>query len=421
MPAMTASSTHVSPIFRALERMLLRRRFAALELPLRLELLALAALLAVFTAWLTRAPLDGLARTHGAGFATLTLAVLLAACVLAGGSFAGARHLARLRRGPGGPEWLALPLDPAALTAHLAWGSRLWGWVFAIPAVGLLAASAGLVPLPVVVASAVAFVLLLDRVARVSCSIALRIAESELRADRGDFDAAAGPARHAIERLLARATRTERTVTRSAPRPWRPGAWAALVRKDLLLVRRAPVARGPALTTLALVLASALAWLLPGDPARARVLAVALAVLAGAALADGLLALAACDPFALLRGLPLPARTVWGARMSLAGGVVLALVTLHSAAAAATRAGSPGTALTVTAFAPLALGLLGANYSVTLFARPGFARRMLAFSLLLALIASLMIPLMGWFVLAGAILHSALRLGRWSRLETIEC
>jgi hypothetical protein len=44
---------------------------------------------------------------------------------------------------------------------------------------------------------------------------------------------------------------------------------------------------------------------------------------------------------------------------------------------------------------------------------------MYALSLGLSVAASLMIPLMGWFVLITGVIHSARRLGRWSRLEDL--
>ena len=67
--------------------------------------------------------------------------------------------------------------------------------------------------------------------------------------------------------------------------------------------------------------------------------------------------------------------------------------------------------------ATFCVGLLGANYGVTLFPRADVGGRMLLLSLGLAMAASLMIPLLGWVLLLTAVLHSLRRLPRWSRLE----
>jgi len=57
------------------------------------------------------------------------------------------------------------------------------------------------------------------------------------------------------------------------------------------------------------------------------------------------------------------------------------------------------------------------NYSVTLFPRADHAQRVYGLSLGIAVVGSLLIPLVGWIVLLTAILHSARRLPRWPRLE----
>ena len=67
--------------------------------------------------------------------------------------------------------------------------------------------------------------------------------------------------------------------------------------------------------------------------------------------------------------------------------------------------------------ATVAITTLGVNYGVTLFPRADVAERLLGLSLGLAIAASVMLPLSGWIVLLTAVLHSARRLGHWSRLE----
>ena len=100
---MTARSSS-NTAFRSLERALVRRRFRALELPLRLELAALSALIAGFLFWQIRVPLDGFAR--GASPLKVGAVVLgwLALLALAGGALAGARNAARTARVPPAPS-----------------------------------------------------------------------------------------------------------------------------------------------------------------------------------------------------------------------------------------------------------------------------------------------------------------------------
>ena len=94
-----------------------------------------------------------------------------------------------------------------------------------------------------------------------------------------------------------------------------------------------------------------------------------------------------------------------------------ALVLAHAASARPLAPEARLVFLVWTGGAALAIALLGANYGVTLFPRAEIAQRLYALSLGLAVAGSLMIPLMGWIVLLAGLIHSALRLPGWTRLE----
>ena len=66
--------------------------------------------------------------------------------------------------------------------------------------------------------------------------------------------------------------------------------------------------------------------------------------------------------------------------------------------------------------ASLAITLLGVHYGMTLGNAP-LAQRFLTLALAISMAASIMIPLLGWILLLTAVIHSARRVPRWSRLE----
>lgn len=399
-----------SAAFRALRRALLSRRLAALGGLLRVELLALGALAGVFIAWQARLPLDHLARGAGPGAAARALALLLGACALVGGALAGARH--RRRLGSGAPElpWLALPVSPAALSRHLAWDSGLHALWTVVPALALLVAALGLVPAWALALLAAGYATALSGCARLGCVLARSLAVRRLPPGPGE----------PLRRLLSTAALRVRKARLAAPR-WTRSAWRALLDQDLRLSRRPSPARGPAATWLATCVLAAAVWLTPVERPLAGLLSGALALVAAAALGDWLLALAGCDPFATLRGLPLGARVVWGARATWAATGALATAALLALAAHGLESGARATFLAWCAGATLAIGLLAVHYGMTLFPRAAAARRFFGLTLGLALAASLMIPLFGWLVLLAALVHSARRLPRWWRLEEREC
>ncbi len=393
--------------FRRLERALARRRFRALDLRLRAEVALIAILLAGFVFWQIRVPLDGLQRARGTLAAGAVLLGYLALLALIGGALAGTRHRRRLAS-PEGPPWLALPLPPHLLHRHLVWASRGSALLTAVPALGGLAAGAGLLPAWWLLLLAALYVWMVIEGARLGCAVAYRIAV------RHAFQA---PGLHPLVRVLSTVD-ARGSVARLPAAPWRRRpAWRALWWKDLALSRRPTPARPRAGAPLVFGALSALAWTLPASPPLGRVLAFGLALLAAAAIAEWLIAVAATDPFAVLRGLPIGVATVWGARAGWALLATTGLVAVHAFAASSLPALAHRVFLVWIGAATLAITVLGANYAVTLYPRAELARRMLTLTLGLAVAASLMIPLLGWLLLLTAVLHSARRLPRWQRLE----
>lgn len=405
--------------FRGLQHALVRRRFALVELRLKIEFVALALLVWSFLFWQARLSLYSLARDHGARGVAIALLAVWLGLALAGGALAAARLWRQLGRGPAGPAWLALPLAPKVILRHLAWEARLqtlWGVALAPP---FLIAAVGLVPgwwLPLFAAALLWFAL---EAARAGCAIAWRLAARAV---------APRPGVPPVALLLATAARRAPRIVRRRAHWIRPGVRRALWRKDLLVAWRAPAVRRRLLVAVGAGVLSVLAWLLRFELpvphaealAIARVVAFALALYAAATFGEFLIALSAEDPFTLLRALPISVRSMWTVRAALVGAGALALVLAHFLAI--WHALSPAALhlyLGWTAAAALMIGVLAVNYGLTLFPRAPAAHRMFTLSLGLAMAASFMLPLSGWIVLATAVAHSARRLPRWERLEDL--
>lgn len=387
-----------SQAFRALERRLTRRRWALLDVRLRWELALLTLLLTGFLFWQLRVPFDGLARARGPasvagaiGAAWLLLAALNV-------SLTAARHDRRLRNRAFDPPWLSLPIDPRPLGRHLAWESRARGAWVGLPAVGVLAAAFGLVPVAWLVLFAAVFAWLWLESGRLGCAIGFR---SATRA------AEARPGLVPLVRVLA-----------TVPEPARRPLTAPARRGEARLTGRVPRLRQSAALPVAAFALSLLVWALPSLPLEARhLLAFVLAMLAAGTCAEWLVALSGVDPFAILRTLPVGVGTLWRSRMTW---VVLATAVLAGAQALATPALAAGPRrlfLFWLAGATFGIATLGVHYAITLFPKAEVAQRLLSLSLALAMIASFIFPLSGWLLLIAALVHSARRLSRWDRLE----
>src|SRR5439155_2289493 len=130
----------------ALSSRLAARRAAGMGLRLWLVCAALALCASAFTYWQVRVPLDGIARHAGGAVAAGRLGLVLAAFVLAAGAIAASRQVT-LASAPPGPEWLALPVEPALVERHLAREARLPALPLVAPATAAWLAGRGPLPL----------------------------------------------------------------------------------------------------------------------------------------------------------------------------------------------------------------------------------------------------------------------------------
>src|SRR5262245_3147630 len=101
-----------SGAFRDLERNLLRRRIAAIDPRMRIELAAIAVLLGAFLFWQSRIKFASLVHDHGPLAVVREIAELCLGLGFLAAVLAGTRHAIQLRTGVAGPQWLALPLAP---------------------------------------------------------------------------------------------------------------------------------------------------------------------------------------------------------------------------------------------------------------------------------------------------------------------
>jgi len=108
---------------------------------------------------------------------------------------------------------------------------------------------------------------------------------------------------------------------------------------------------------------------------------------------------------------------VWGARVAWAALGAVTLAAGQAVGAGLSPAPAADPPVLGTALVALAIGVLGANYAITLFPRTDHAERILGIALAISIAASIMIYFLGWALLLAALLHSARRLPRWARSE----
>ena len=391
--------------FSALESALTRRRHQAMDPWLRAELALLALTLCAVLFWQLRVPLDGLARARGPWAAVTIACLLMVVIAAAAGGLTLVRLVRALRGRPAGPAWLALPCDPAALEAHFAWNARTLAPLAVLPAATVLIALMGLVHPGWILTLALIFVTLALLAVRGAFALGTRLAVP----------------REAPPQSLPHLTHTL-SAPRAAPRAARRharatasgGAWLAMLTQDARLTGHSPAARARATSLLLLAAIAALPWFAPWAPRLALAAAFALSLVAAAACAEWAIAVSALHPAAILRSLPLGVARFWGTRMlwiSLGAAVLVAIQTpsAHRLEPAAVRV-----YVVWLAAAALLIGTLGANLAVTLHPRGDYAGRVLSLWLALAMVASFIIPLLGWVLVLTATIHSARRLPRWA-------
>lgn len=395
-----------------LRRDLLRRRWARLEPRLRVELAVIALGLTAFAFWQLRVFYGDFAFTHGSRAAGLVLLATLACLLLVGGAGTALRLHQRLRGAPDGPAWLALPLPAAGTLKHQVWEAELPLRAAFLFAAAACVAAVRIAPTLFVIAGALGFPFAWVACCRAGAFVAQSIASMGARGRH------ATPSDHesALRALLARAW----MVRSPSPRriAAREGSWrrrsqfAALFVKDCWITRRSREARLALLPALVLSVLSVAVWNAPALRAGAFVIAL----LAAAAWGEWLIVLGSRDPFSVLRALPVGTRALWLSRMAWGAGATLLLVTAHTLASDHASA-MLQISLVWLGISGLAIAALAINLQLTLYPQHKPALRLLGLALALALVCSMMIPLLGWAVLLGSVIHTARRLPRWWQLE----
>jgi hypothetical protein len=405
---MNTPPREIRDAFRTLERRLAARRFAALNGRMRVLILLLFGYIVAFVYWQARVPLDGLRRAKGEPAAALALGGVLASIALLGAITAAWRRTTFTERVPG-PEWLALPVPPEAVGRHLAAESALFAAAAAPAALAALAAGIGLVSPLHLGAIVIAWALL----ALASAGLAARLAARATRP-------ASGGTRTLAPALRDLLVANRRAAARPHPAPrWRAEpAWRALARLDGLSAWRRSAARTRLLLAASWFAAGGAAWFAPAPPLTQR--ALAFAAFAGGAATLGAWAIArtCADPPSALRPLPLRVADPWRARAARVT-LVLAAVSVLDALLAWSLPPMARVGVVLT-FLPsgVAIALLGVNYGITLAPRRLIAENLYYGWLGVALIASWMIPFLGWGVMVAGLVHSGLRLSRAPRMET---
>jgi len=404
---MTAPTADPARTFRSLAARLAARRAAAMGLRLWVVCAALALSAGAFTYWQVRVPLDGARRSRGPAAATQRLAIVLATFVAGAAVLAGSRQVTLAADAPG-PEWLALPVEPAQVERHLAREAALPALALVPPAAAAWLAGWGLIAPGALAALALAFAIALWLAVRVACALALRATAG-----------AAGPARRLPPawRALVSARRPVR-VTRVRPARFRiESRWRALARLDRAVTRRAGSPRARFALVLVLLALSVAAWFAGRDPRELRAQAFAGFSAACAALGAWAAWRAAGDPPPAVRPLPISLADSWRARalpmLTLVGAALLLHAVVPPAIPLVARAG-----LVLTwALPALLVMLLGLHIGLSLPGRPAAAENLFYGWLSAGLVASFAIPLFGWGMLIAAFIHATRRLTRWNAPE----
>ena len=276
-----------------------------------------------------------------------------------------------------------------------------------VPAAAAMAAGAGLVPaaawLALVPGFAAAWWLATGAAAAIAFRVTLAPAGTR----------ALPPATRA---LLAAARPTARR--RHARARWRsePG-WRAIARLDGIVSTRRSAARTRLVVAAGCFVTGALAWFAAAPPPTRRAIAYAAFGAGAAALGGWAIARSCADPPQVMRPLPLSTADAWRAR-----GAGLAMVLAAVVLANIALAGSlPPLARDGLALAWLPSGaivaFLGLHYGLTLAPRATAAENLYYGWLAVAVVASWMVPLLGWTVMFAGIVHSGRRLSRAARQD----
>src|SRR5437867_8295262 len=284
-----------SPAWARLRRDLMRRRWQRLEPRLRIELAALAVMLAAFAFWQLRVGYAGVAFAHDAAAAGVALLATLGAVAVFGGAATALRLLQRLRRMPAGPHWLGLPVPTSELLRLQAWEAEMPMRALLLLAFAACLAAMRIAAAPAWVAGTLVFPLAWIGCCRAGRQLARSLATQAVPAASRAADRAAVPDARALA-MLAEAWAV-RSPARAGERG-REGMWRrlppvlVLAVKDSWLARRARAARATCVLAVALGFVSIAAWTVPQPGLRAS--AFVLALLAAAATGEWLIALGGC-------------------------------------------------------------------------------------------------------------------------------
>ena len=395
--------------FRTLSARLLMRRSNALGFRLWLAILVLGACVVAFVYWQVRVPLDGTVRHHGAMAGALRLTATLGACALAAAVLAAGR-MATHAAHPPGPEWLALPIEPAQVEAHFRREASFVATACFLPAAAAWLAGIGLVPAPWLILLALVFPLVWYGATWVASFLALR---RSVGAD--------GPAQHlpAAWRMLVMARRTPPPARRAAPARFRKQSrWRAIAAVDLLVSLRASAPRARLLgASLALALSVAVWFVSDRHPLEIRALSFGAFALACSGLGAWAAWRAASDPPAAVRPLPITLWDSWrGRALPLSGVLAVALLLPLAVALPLPFIVRLGTTITW-ALPALVIVFIGLHLGLSLPGKPAAAESLFFGWLGVGLIASLAIPMFGWGLLIGALVFATRRLRRWHTPE----
>ncbi len=374
-------------------------------------MILLALLVSAFTYWQVRVPLDGAVRAGGVDAGAARLALALASGSILAAALAFERHMALLRRAPG-PEWLALPIEPTQVLAHLRGESRLAAALALVPMAASILAGVGLLPTWVLLLAAAGAVLGWLESTRTACAIAQRFSARRSKSEQSLPTAT----RLLVDRAIASSPRGR------AEASWRARTPAsALGALDRLASRRHAPSRTRLIAAGVFALLAVLAWSSGAPPLLRRAQSFIGFMLVAASLGTWAIARAGDLPASFHRPLPIRPRDAWWARATPIAIALTLLAAVAAIAAALTGAAGLGGIAAIWPAPALAAALLGLHHGLTLPSHASTAENLYIGWLGVMLAASWMIPLLGWVVLVAALAHSLRRLPRGTHPESLGC
>ena len=310
---------------------------------------------------------------------------------------------------PAGLAWLACPVPPAAIVRHLERDASLPSLAFVVPAAAALLAGLGLLPAVTLLLAACGAAALTWLTRRVACAGVVSLVAgrgSEPSRDDGSW------------RALLRASHATRSRAVTPARLRRESRADAIARLDRAITGRAPNARARLVGAIVVLIVAIAAWGLTGRPAaETRAVAFGAFLVCMAQLGAWAAWRAASDPRTLWSPLPLSLGDRWRARAKvLALAIIGALVVVFATAGALPLVARLALAF-VWGVPATVIALIGLHLGLASPEQPGVAENAHLGWLGVAVLASLTIPLLGWGMLAGALVFATRRMARTAREE----